>query len=104
MSYYPDITISTNIEDRDKLGDLLGSREFNNVECRLAINTIINLCKIENVLEFDGDIKLSTIDTIYLGDDFVIFITYSRQLIKYVLPYDYRAMNEVNLIISSLKN
>ncbi len=67
------------------------------------INTIINLCKLENVLEFDGDIKLSTIDTIYLGDDFVIFITRNYQLIKYVLPYDERALNEVNLIINSLK-
>ncbi len=67
------------------------------------INTIINLCKLENTLEFDGDIKLGTIDTIYLGDDFVIFITRNYQLIKYVLPYDARAMNEVNLIINSLK-
>ena len=40
----------------------------------------------------------------YLGDDFVIFLTNNKQLIKYVLPYDKRANNEVDLIIESLKN
>lgn len=65
------------------------------------INTIINLCKIEKVCEYDGDIKLSTIDTIYLGDDFVLFLTNNKQFIKYILPYDKRALNEVNLIIKS---
>ena len=39
---YPDMTISTNIEDRDKLDALMEDKEFDNVECRLAINTIIN--------------------------------------------------------------
>ncbi len=67
------------------------------------INTIINICNQEGTSDFVGDIKLSTVDTIYLGDDFVIFITNNNQLIKYILPYDSRAMNEVNLIIESLK-
>ena len=65
------------------------------------INTIINLCKIENVCEYEGDIRLSTIDTIYIGDDFVLFLTNNKQFIKYVLPYDKRALNEINLIIKS---
>lgn len=38
---YPDIKISTNLEDIDKIDDLI-SEEFDNVEYRLAINTIIN--------------------------------------------------------------
>ncbi len=67
------------------------------------INTIISLCNKEGTSDFLGDIKLSTVDTIYLGDDFVIFITNNKQLIKYILPYDSRAINEVNLIVESLK-
>ena len=66
------------------------------------INTIIGICNMEGTSEFIGDVKLSTIDTIYLGDDFVIFITNNKQLFKYVLPYDNRAYNEVKLIIDSL--
>ena len=38
---YPDIKILTNIEDIDKINDLT-SEEFDNVEFRLAINTVIN--------------------------------------------------------------
>lgn len=68
------------------------------------INTIITLCNLEGTSDFVGDIKLSTVDTMYLGDDFVIFLTNNKQLIKYVLPYDKRANNEVDLIIESLKN
>ena len=67
------------------------------------INTIITICNEEGTSEFLGDIKLSTIDTMYLGDDFVIFITNNKQIIKYILPYDNRAINEVNLIVDSLK-
>ena len=39
---YPNITISTNIENRDKLDALMESKQFNNVECRLAISTVMN--------------------------------------------------------------
>lgn len=38
---YPDIKIITNLEDIDKIGDL-NQENFNNVEYRLALNTIIN--------------------------------------------------------------
>lgn len=38
---YPDIRISTNLEDLDKIGDL-NKEKFDNVEYRISINTIIN--------------------------------------------------------------
>ena len=37
---YPDIKIITNIEDIDKINDL-SNENFDNVECRLAINTVV---------------------------------------------------------------
>lgn len=67
------------------------------------INAIIALCKEENVSEENNfDIKLSSIDTIYLGDDFVLFLTNNDEIIKYVLPYDKRALKEIELIMKSL--
>ena len=48
------------------------------------------------------EIILSDIDTIYLGDDFVIFIN-EDTLVKYVLSYDERVYKEVELIETSLK-
>ena len=66
------------------------------------IEAIINLCKKENVIDSEINVILSMVDTIYLGDDFVLFITKRFNVIKYVLPYDERASNEVNLIINSL--
>lgn len=38
---YPDIKILTNLEDIDKIGDL-NKEKFDNVECRISMNTIIN--------------------------------------------------------------
>ena len=39
------------------------------------------------------------IDTIYLGDDFVLFVTNRDNVIKFVLPYDERAPKEVDLLL-----
>lgn len=66
------------------------------------IKLLIDLCKEEKSANFDGDVDLNTVDTIFLGDDFVIFITRNKQIIKYILPYDERAKREVELIIDSL--
>ena len=66
------------------------------------IKLLIDLCKEEKSTNFDGDVDLNTVDTIFLGDDFVIFITRNKQIIKYILPYDERAKREVELIIDSL--
>ncbi len=66
------------------------------------IKLLIDLCKEEKSTNFDGDVDLNTVDTIFLGDDFVIFITRNKQIIKYILPYDERAKREVELILDSL--
>ena len=39
---YPDIKISTSLENTEKINDLMGSKEFDNVKNRISINTIIN--------------------------------------------------------------
>ena len=43
-------------------------------------------------------------DSIYLGDDFVLFYTNDHKIFKYLLPFDIRANNEINLILDSLKD
>lgn len=57
---YPDIKILTNIEDIDKIDDLT-SEEFDNVEYRLAINTIINkenqILSVKAITYEDKDLK-----------------------------------------------
>ena len=76
----------------------------NNIE-DLYINKlemIITLCKKYNMSEYDGDITLSTIDSIYLADDFVVFVTSNKQIIKYVLTYDKRVNSELDLVLNSI--
>ena len=66
------------------------------------IDTILYLYNLENTDNVDS-ISLSTIDTIYLGDDYVIFVTDRDNIMKYVLPYDERASKEVDMIMSQIK-
>ena len=67
------------------------------------IDIILYLCKMENEdLKID-DISLSNIDVIYLGDDYVVFVTNKKNVFKYVLPYDERANKEVDIILSTIK-
>jgi hypothetical protein len=49
----------------------------------------------------DKTISLSSYDTIYLGDDFVLF-NKDNEVIQYVLNYDTRAEEEIKLIIDSI--
>lgn len=78
----------------------------NNIESGYLakINMIIKMCELENIdVDYKGDISLSLMRSIYLGDDFVLFESNTDQIIKYVLPYDKRAMREIDLIMESLK-
>ena len=61
------------------------------------INAIVYLWYIENPGKDIVDINLSNYDTIYLGDDFVLFVN-GDEILEYVLSYDERAINEVNSI------
>ena len=45
---------------------------------------------------------LSIIDTIYLGDDYVLFVTNKDNVLKFVLPYDERATKEVDVLLSQM--
>ena len=78
-----------------KLSNNIGENYLN------KIDTILCLCK-----EFNNDnvedIHLNEMDTIYIGDDFVLFITNENSVFKYILPFDDRAIKEVNLILDSL--
>lgn len=67
------------------------------------IDTILSLCKEEDENININDISLSTIDTIYLADDFVLFVTDKKKIMKFVLPYDERANEEIEIIIKSIK-
>lgn len=67
------------------------------------IDTILYLCNLENPDMKVNNIILSTIDTIYLGDDYVIFVTDRDNIMKYVLPYDERATKEVEMIMNQIK-
>jgi hypothetical protein len=67
------------------------------------IDTILSLCKEEDESVNINDISLSTIDTIYLADDFVLFITDKKKIMSFVLPYDERAKEEIEVIIKSQK-
>lgn len=67
------------------------------------IDSILYLCnKINN--DNISDISLSSMDSIYLGDDFVLFVSNKMDIFKYVLPYDERANEEIKLILDSLKS
>ncbi len=67
------------------------------------ISAIMYLWQLENPDELIEDVSLSVMKTIYLGDDFVLFVTEKNNYIKYILPYDERASKEVNLIINTIE-
>ena len=67
------------------------------------INTIIYLYKLNNPDQNIDDISLKIVDSIYLGDDFVLFVTLKGNIVKYILNYDDRVNKEIDLILSSLK-
>jgi hypothetical protein len=62
------------------------------------IKTILDLYKLENANADVDSININNMDTIYLGDDFVLFIDDKGNYGEYVLPYDDRAKEEVNII------
>ncbi len=80
-----------------KLSNNIGEEYLN------RIDTILSLCKQEDDQLKIDNISLSTIDTIYLGDDFVLFVTDKKKIIQFVLPYDERAKEEIDSIIKSIK-
>ena len=79
-----------------KLSNNIGEEYLN------KIDAIMYLCKLEDNT-INTDIHLSMINTIYLGDDFVLFVTEKNNYLKYILPYDSRALKEVNAIINKIE-
>ncbi len=67
------------------------------------ISAIMYLYYLENPNTPQEDISLSMMKTIYLGDDFILFVTEKNNLIKFILPYDERASKEVQLIINTIE-
>ena len=68
------------------------------------IDSILCLCKkLDNDINIDN-IRLSNMNTIFLGDDFVLFVSNKNDIFKYVLPYDDRALKEIDLILESIKD
>ncbi len=67
------------------------------------IDVIMAICRDHNDALYDGEITLSTIDTIYLADDFVVFLSNNKQILKYELNYDKREDNELDLVLKSIE-
>ena len=65
------------------------------------INTILYLFKLE--YPEANIININSMDTIYLGDDFVLFVDDEKNFYEYVLPYDDRAKEEISSIKESLE-
>ena len=65
------------------------------------INSVLYLWCLCHPEENISDINLSSYDTIYVGDDFVLFNNYN-EAISFILPFDKRAMDEVKLILESI--
>lgn len=80
-----------------KLSNNVGEEYLN------RIDTLLYLCKLEDENTNLENIVLSNMDTIYLGDDYVIFITEKNSILKYVLPYDERAPKEIEMILEAIK-
>lgn len=74
-----------------------------NEEYLKKIDTILYLCKKEDDRISIDDIRLSDMDTIYLGDDYVLFLTENHHVLQYVLPYDERAQKEIDMILQTLE-
>ena len=66
------------------------------------INSLLYLCKLENP-SLDINVNISDMDTIYLGDDFVLFLDDEENILEYVLPYDSRAKDEIDSIKKRLE-
>ena len=79
-----------------KLSNNIGEEYLNKVDA------IMYLCKLEDNT-INTDVHLSMINTIYLGDDFVLFVTEKNNYLKFVLPYDSRAIKEVEMIIKKIE-
>ena len=45
---------------------------------------------------------MSNMDTIFMGDDFVLFKNEKGHIFKYNLNYDKRSINEINILLDSL--
>lgn len=67
------------------------------------IDTILYLCKVEDPSIDINNITLSMIDTIYLGDDYVLFVTNRDNILKFVLPYDERAHKEIDMLLQQIE-
>ena len=67
------------------------------------IDTILYLCKLEDSSIDINNITLSMIDTIYLGDDYVLFVTNRDNVLKFVLPYDERAHKEIDMLLKQIE-
>ena len=65
------------------------------------INTILYLFKLE--YPEANIININSMDIIYLGDDFVLFVDDEKNFYEYVLPYDDRAKEEISSIKESLE-
>ena len=66
------------------------------------IDNILYLCKLDDKSVNIDDIKLSNMDTIFMGDDFVLFKNEKGHIFKYNLNYDKRSINEINILLDSL--
>jgi hypothetical protein len=66
------------------------------------IDNILYLCKLDDKNVNIDDIKLSNMDTIFMGDDFVLFKNEKGHIFKYNLNYDKRSINEINILLDSL--
>lgn len=67
------------------------------------INAILYLCKLEDDSVNTDDIMLSGVSSIYLGDDYCLFITERNNILKFVLPYDERAPKEIELLLKEIE-
>lgn len=80
-----------------KLSNNIGEEYINRVKL------ILYLCKLENDSVAIENVMLSSMKTIYLGDDYVILVSERGIVFTYELPYDERAKKEIALIMKSIK-
>ena len=67
-----------------------------------ALHKILSLWSHIDIHFSLDDIKFDEMETIYLGDDFIVFITDAKEVRSYVLPYDERAKKEAEKIIANI--
>ena len=80
-----------------KLSNNVGEEYLN------KIDTILYLCKLEDDSIDLDNLSLNMMDTIYLGDDYVVFVTNRENVLKFILPYDERAHKEVEMLIKQIE-